>query len=227
MAFESSQIRPQIVTPHGHLLTWTDDDRLWLLRAVEAEGEPRALVAQTLVNRWAWLMDSSLRAKYPTLTSLVRAYAQPVNPAWFPEGKLFQESLLKMPEHQRAAATKRAVYRRDVASTRTTFTQPTIDAVRGALFGPVVIPVGALHFAAPSLLRADLPVLVASTDPSQNTIYGERDPLSSRARYALTSLTTMDGPNALFPDTGNGQAIAIVALVSVGLGLALYWSRTA
>ena len=33
----------------------TPADRLWLLRAVAREGEPRARVAQTLVNRFVWL----------------------------------------------------------------------------------------------------------------------------------------------------------------------------
>jgi len=211
MSIAPQQLRPDVVTPRGQHLTWSDDDRLWLLRAIEAEGEPRALVAQVLVNRWAWLHDENA-GKYPRLADLVRAYAQPVNPRWYPDGSLFLDSIAKMPESQRPSAMKRAAIRRDVHSERTTFSQATIDAVRAALFGPVSIPLGALHFAAPSVLRSDLPVLVPSADIRQNTIYGERDPRAARARYALA----LNGQTHANPATRN--ALSIVAVFSFGIG---------
>jgi hypothetical protein len=212
MTVESTQFRPNIVTPRGRSVAWTDEDRLWLLRAVEAEGEPRTLVAQTLVNRYAWLFEE-VPGKYLTLTDLVRSYAQPVNPRWFPDGSAFKASIAKLPAAAHAAALEKAETRRDVHSTRSTFSQPTIDAVRAALFGPVVIPEGALHFAAPSLASPH-PVLVPSTDPTHNVIYGENG-RGARARYALTRSTVGTSP-------ATRKAMAIVALMSFGLGAALW-----
>lgn len=54
----------------------TETDRLWLLRAVQSEGCDRRLVAQTLLNRWAFLGESG---DGRGLTALVRAYCQPLH----------------------------------------------------------------------------------------------------------------------------------------------------
>jgi hypothetical protein len=211
MPVESTQHRLSIVTPRGRQVPWTDEDRLWLLRAVEAEGEPHVLVAQTLVNRFAWMFDEQ-PARFLTLTDLVRSYAQPVNPRWFPDGGAFKASLQKLPSNTHAAALERAEKRRDVHSTRSTFSQSTIDAVRAALFGPVQIPEGALNFAAPSQ-AAPYPVLVPSTDPATNVIYGENG-RGARARYSLTRASVGISP-------ATRKAVTIVALLSFGLGAAL------
>ena len=63
----------------------TADDRLWLLRAVAAEGKPEPMVARALVNLF---MLQRSKGNTQTLAKLVRAYAQPVNPRWFPDGDL-------------------------------------------------------------------------------------------------------------------------------------------
>ena len=72
-------------------LTWKNGsykvsatDKLWLLRAVQAESnkpDDRRRVAQTLLNRFVFLKASGSTA-YSTLTDFIRAYAQPVNPTW-------------------------------------------------------------------------------------------------------------------------------------------------
>lgn len=204
---------PRIVTPKGVTLSWDADDRLWLLRAVQAEGAPQALVAQTLVNRWAWLADEA-KGKYWKLRELVRAYCQPVNPLWFPDGKLFQRALEKLPASEQPAALQTA-QRRLLLSERTQFSPSTEAAVRQALYGPVTLPPGALHFAAPSIVRNDLPVLVPSHDGS-NVIYGESQGRGSRALYSLTA--SADGAS---PQTS--RAGVVVGLLTFGFGIAL-WS---
>ena len=209
---QRQQPKPFLVTPRGYSLAWTDEDRLWLLRAVEAEGEPRPLVAQTLVNRFAWLWDTT-PAKYLTLTELVRAYAQPVNPAWFPDGKAYLQTLPKLPEDQRAPALARAHARRE-HSARTRFSPGTVAAVDQALYGPITLPMGALHFAAPSVARPDLPVLVPSSSTSENTIYGDVSPGSARALYALSSPRGAD-------NAPTRKAAVVVALFAFGLGVVL------
>lgn len=50
----------------------TPEDRLWLLRAVHAEGRVERQVAQTLINLFACLY-SGPRGRNRTLTELVRS----------------------------------------------------------------------------------------------------------------------------------------------------------
>lgn len=137
----------RIVTEGGTRLEITPEDSLWLARAVEAEGEPRDQVAQVLVNRWAHLWDR-FPGTYPTLTSLIRAYAAPVNPTWFPDGAKHLAWMRAHPtdEHELAAAVRR----RDVHAQRNEFSERTRNAVASALYGPLTIPPGAVHFGDPS-----------------------------------------------------------------------------
>lgn len=66
---------------HEHEYDATDEDALVLAQAIAREGAPHDAVAWTLVQRFALL-----HPKYPTLAAFVRAYSQPINPRWFPDG---------------------------------------------------------------------------------------------------------------------------------------------
>lgn len=202
-----------IVSPAGKKLAWDADDQLWLLRAVEAEGAPRDLVAQTLVNRWAWLSDTT-PGRYFKLAELVRAYAQPVNPAWFESGGLFKKQFSAAAASAQPTLLQRAQQRERIHATRTQFSPDTKAAVHRALFGPLTLPYGALHFAAPSVKRDDLPVLVPA-GTGANVIYGESQGRAPRARYSLQS---EDG--GLSP--GQRAVSIVAALFFVGLGAALF-----
>lgn len=151
-----------IYSQQGKPLRITTDDALWLARAVEAEGEPRPEVAQTLVNRWAWLEETQ-PGTYPTLTSLVRAYAQPVNPAWFVGGKLLVPYLNAHPE-KAAAELDKAWRREHVHSVRSEFSERTRRAVQQALYGPLTIQRGSLHFGPVEGVRDNV-VRVDATHP--------------------------------------------------------------
>jgi hypothetical protein len=116
--------------------TPTAEDKLWLQRAVEVEGPPKEMVARALVNLFVWQFSKE-RPKYKTLHSLVRAYAQPVNPRWFDDGDLFKQSLAKKKtDKERNDALKAAQKRREVHSRRTTFAPDTTEAVEKALAYP-------------------------------------------------------------------------------------------
>lgn len=139
-----------IVTPGGRALSWSPDDALWLRRAVEREGEPRDWVAQALVNRWAVLRDRG-RTEYPTLASFVRAYAQPVNPRWFPAGDLHLEQLdahASRGAAHRADMIARAERRENEYSRATIFSPQTVAAADRALTGPLTLPPGVTDYAA-------------------------------------------------------------------------------
>lgn len=123
----------------------TAEDRLWLLRAVQVEGPSLAQVSQVLVNCFAYL-HSRRPQLCPSLVWLVRSYAQPVNPAWFPEGNIFAKWHARDPVAYPLSA---AVRRRDLHSVRTTFDPPVSAAVERALtLGLVDVPKNATDYAA-------------------------------------------------------------------------------
>lgn len=60
------------------------DDIITLLRAVYREGPNYEAVVWSLLKRFAFYYG---KGKYNTLAGLIKAYAQPINPDWFPDGK--------------------------------------------------------------------------------------------------------------------------------------------
>lgn len=147
----------------------TPDDELWLLRAVEAEGAPRADVAAALVNKFVWRRArTSFRG---TLADHVRQYSQPVNPRWFPDGDKFLETVKTLSEPDRQMALARAEHRRDIQATRTSFSPGTRKAVHVALSRPPRMP-EALDFAA-SWVEKEAPVWRALTpkEPGKNRFW--------------------------------------------------------
>lgn len=196
-----------LMSPAGDIVRPSAEDAMWLARAVEAEGAPRDLVAQTLVNRWLWLWDHG--RPYATLTDLVRAYAQPVNPRWYRTGHLhLARRAAASDDEQRARLDARAERREYVHSTRTAFSPETTAAVSRALRGPLTLPVGAMHYAIPG---RPYPVLVPGGD-GRNAIYGTDDPRTQLALYRVAP-----APRSVPRMGGRLTAFAVVA----GLGLFL------
>lgn len=68
---------------------FTHDDILNLLRAVYKEGKQEIGVTWTLITRFALLYPES----YNDFSTFVKSYAQPINPAWFPTGYKYLNSL--------------------------------------------------------------------------------------------------------------------------------------
>lgn len=134
----------------------TADDALWLARAVEAEGPVQAEVAATLINGFCFVRS---RGYTRSLATFIRAYAQPVNPRWYPDGDLHREQLAHLKaaaggaesgeqwaaaEAERKAAEKRVT----LHSTRVAFARGTQEAVSAALNGRTQIPPNATDYAA-------------------------------------------------------------------------------
>jgi hypothetical protein len=61
--------------------TLNQEDYETLVRAVAHEGKPYDGVAWVLIQRFCWVWPT-----YGDLETFVRAYAQPINPRWFPNG---------------------------------------------------------------------------------------------------------------------------------------------
>ncbi len=68
-------------------------DLLTLARAVDEEGYPKEGVAWALIQRAAWLNTRGLKV---SLGRLVEQYAQPINPAWFPNGHKHREEIARL-----------------------------------------------------------------------------------------------------------------------------------
>jgi hypothetical protein len=116
----------------------TETDKLWLCRAVEAEGEPRARVAEVLVNGFMWARsDVGYR---PSLATWIRAYSQPVNPRWFVRGDLHARKMEHATPAQQAELVRHALARESIHSSRATFSSETKAAVTHALTHAPVYP---------------------------------------------------------------------------------------
>lgn len=116
----------------GQKFVATEADRLWLARAVQAEGEPREAVAAALVNLHALRVSRGYRG---ALAETVRAYAQPVNPRWYPAGDLFRAARAAAAAAELNALDRQAEARERFHSTRTRFGAGTLAAVAAALAG--------------------------------------------------------------------------------------------
>jgi hypothetical protein len=147
----------------------TSEDKLWLHRAVDAEGEPRGQVAETLINGFMWARSE---LDYPkSLTAWIRSYAQPVNPRWFPHGDLFQHQYDRAKDDdERAELMRRAIVREEVHSRRLAFGSKTRLAVQHALTHAPVLP-GATDYAAPSLVRPSPWVALTEPTPGRNRFW--------------------------------------------------------
>lgn len=131
-----------IVTKSGKQYALTAGDRLWLMRAVQAEGPVQSQVAEALVNLFALTLErkgngtSPLGGQSHSLQSLVRAYAQPVNPRWYAAGDLHLAALAKAKTPaERASLESLAEKRENFHSTRNVFDPAVIAAVESALRG--------------------------------------------------------------------------------------------
>lgn len=221
-----------IYSPLGRQLTVTDTDRLWLARALEREGEPRKLVAQTLVNRWANASDWKPH-RWPTLTDMVREYSQPVNPGWFPGGRLLAKRVTELeglgrirPDLQEWARAEiqqelRRAELRPAYAAANSFSAPTLEAVHAALYGPLEIPHGAVHFGPQKESWASLTLVPGG--PGLNAIYASDGPAAGTYRLAPIAFHASVWAPAAALDTA--PPVAGLVVMALGLGAVFRLSR--
>jgi hypothetical protein len=148
----------------------TAEDYTWLLRAVLAEGPVQNQVAQTLVNCFC---HTRSRGSKLTLTDLVRAYAQPINPRWYVDGDLYKKSKLFGTKAGIASAERREKSH----STVIKFPASVVKAVELALeHGLTDVPANCTDYAAPGV-RADAKgyVLLSKDEPRGRNWLWTRD----------------------------------------------------
>lgn len=186
---------------HGGTYEVTPQDRLWLLRSVEAEGAPRRDIAQVLVNGFAWNRSRGGRG---TLADWVRAYSTPVNPRYVPGGDVFDAAYAKADAAERAKMDALA-RRRKLATDRTIFTSETHGAVARALeMGSVDVPKAATDFA-----RWDVDATRGGKRP-------QYVPLSD-AKPGTNRLWTREPSWAGYVAAAAGTALPLVSLLAAAL----------
>ncbi len=141
------------------LYALTPEDRLWWVRAIWREGAPQIAVGHTLLQRFAYLYSTG--GPHRTLTAFLRAYCQPINPAWFPNGKLSKarvRRLLKQGDTEgakteRERAKSRVVYASTpLAAIPARYREIAEQILSGATRSPVP---DALHFTSSFATRGD------------------------------------------------------------------------
>jgi len=123
---------PRALNPSRPTLRWerkgrsytygvTPEDRVWFARALWREGKPALAVGYTLLQRFA-----TITATYPTLSAFLRAYCQPINPGWFPGGRLSEASIQRALARGDAAA---AAAERERAAKRVQYSSTPLAAI--------------------------------------------------------------------------------------------------
>lgn len=136
----------------------TFQDHLWWTRAIWREGAPQVTVGHTLLQRFTYLYSIG---EYPTLTSFLRSYVQPINPKWFPGGKLSEAKIARLEKKgdikganaERARAKKRLEYSATLLAKIPSRYREIADRI---LAGETRSPApGAMHFAASTAKKTD------------------------------------------------------------------------
>ena len=164
----------------------SSEDRLDLIRAVAREGKPYDAVTWSLIQRFAWLYP---RGNFPTLSSFVKAYAQPINPRWFPTGDKFLAYIRSLKRNYTGnELTRRLENAIDKAENRLEYASAELDeisdkyinTVDSILSGNQSNPVkGAIHYIASTggndettAKQAQLAFAENRTDLSEPIYYG-------------------------------------------------------
>lgn len=174
----------------------SEEDILWLRRAVQAEGAPLDEVAATFVNGFMFARAKGKPSGKGTLTDYVRAYSSTVNPRWYPGGDLYQAAYDNAHSEQKTLLLERAMRRRDEFSVATTFKPSVEAAVNRALAQPPRIP-NATDFAAPHVTREHPWLTLTKAEKGRNTFFA-RPGAGDWGGYTIASLVpVMAGDNAV------------------------------
>jgi hypothetical protein len=156
----------------------SDRDYITLARAVELEGPPEDAVAWTLLQRFAFLYP-----RYSSVAQFVEAYAQPINPNWFPSGAMHLSAVQNL---QDAGKLREAELENQRAIRRVANARMPLSSIRGeirqiieALFasGSESPYPGSVHYCAPTLHTRDITQAAAARAAyaAENRFRAERE----------------------------------------------------
>ncbi len=204
----------------------TSQDYLDLCRAVEHEGPPKLGVAWTLIQRFAMLYPL-----YRDLSTFVKAYAQPINPQWFPDGKRHLDELQKLAsdtaavQRENSDAAKRIKYANQSLDSISSDTKRVVSSIFAGASSPIPL---SSHYAAPitrTSIQAAEKARNAFADKRNYTVFPYGDILSSNWFYGESGMAGVKVRAIL--EVASSTAIALLAIVvTTGTGyLALHLLR--
>lgn len=205
----------------------TNNDILNLLRATYKEGKQKEAVAYTLLSRFAWIYPQGL---YKDLSSFIIAYAQPLNPKWFPSGSAHLATVRSLRKEYSGAelehklnSMERLAYQRVLNASLSIDKIPdtTKNVVYGILKGKIKNPVkGSMHFVASQANQNDNQTLSLE---KQKIFASKRSDIGRVIEYSDATagnnwfFTSPDSDNFVLRINGNNQ------VVEAGMGLATYY----
>lgn len=109
---EKQNTRPAITwvsnqTAYRYVVTPMDEK--WFIKCIWREGKPYNAVGFTLLQRFAALYSTN--RPYGTLTDFLRAYCQPINPRWLPDGDLHKARVNRLRVQGRDSDAEREIER--------------------------------------------------------------------------------------------------------------------
>lgn len=228
----------QTTTPAVSGFTWTwkgkaysmpitSSDILTLARAIEHEGPPSESVAWTLIQRAAWLWTNGNRVG---LGSLVEQYAQPINPAWFPDG---DKHLAEVARLQRLGDTAGVALENAKAVSRigkakvgwSQLSENTRELILEILDGQSRSPLtGAVHYwmtRGPTFqmnqeVRPVLSLIDTGSWSKTNVFFAEKDSTGFGGIKVINGMRAYPGGNV--PSNGDGAIKAIACLLGGYVG---------
>lgn len=125
----------------------SSEDLLWAARMLEGEGGDHAATLYTMLQRWLFVVP---REAYPTFASLLRAYSQPISPAWLAEGEKCR-GRTDGPCHPTLTRRRAELQRKPWSEIDPEVQRVVLDFAAGKLPNPVP---GAVDFASESVARS-------------------------------------------------------------------------
>ena len=204
----------------------TNNDILNLLRAAYKEGNQKEAVTYTLLTRFAWLYPEGI---YKDLSSFISAYAQPLNPKWFPTGSAHLATIKSLKSKYSGAELQVKIDRANkLANQRVLNTtldesnipEKTKNVVYGILKGEIVNPVkGSVHFVSS----------MAKASDNKNVAYQKQvNFASSRSDLdkAIDYGGSVQGNNWFFTTPGSGSFLVQIErnkAIEAGMGFPGYF----
>lgn len=111
------------------------EDVVFLLRAVEFEGEIKVQIATTLVNYFMALGAHRNLGTVTHMAETIQSYAQPINPAWFVTGGAYLKKVKAATTDQQRVNLLKEANERSEQYQATKFSKTTKEAVYAALKG--------------------------------------------------------------------------------------------
>ena len=208
----------------SHVYQVTPEDRLTLIRAVWREGRPQDAVTFTLLQRFTYIYPT-----YRSLTDFIKAYAQPINPRWFPTGDKHLSAIAALKSKKKTSEVKAQIAQLETrarvrpvyaATPESEIPKGIIDLVDSILVGNIKSPVpSAIYFIGSRAISSD----------DQQTAKRKAESYASKGNFGdvvPTSAGYGPGVNWFFTGQNRDQKLFAIRTSRTGPRVAMQRNRT-